>query len=242
VDPSRELNGNGRLVQEHPFVPQQSRSLKAMNPLKPKKPTSVDEYLAHGCGRCPLGASPECKVHPWQAELKLLRQIVLQAGLTEEVKWNVPCYTFGGKNIAVVAALKDHCSLSFFKGAGIEDPEGLLQSPGENSQAARLLRFRSLRQIQQQRPAIDHFIRCAIELEHHGYKPPSTKPSDMAWPVELLAVMESDSRFREAFEALTPGRQRGYLLFFAAAKQSKTRAERIHKHRERILSGLGLHD
>ncbi|MFM9065414.1 MAG: YdeI/OmpD-associated family protein [Pirellula sp.] len=207
-----------------------------------KKPTNVMEYLKHGCGRCPLGDTPECKVHAWQPELKVLREMMLQAGLVEEIKWSVPCYTHKGKNIAVVAALKDHCSVSFFKGAGLDDPSGVLERPGENSQAARVLRLTSTKQIRGLGTAIEGFIRQAVTLEESGYKLPKTSPTQMYWPSELVRALEGDSRLREAFEALTPGRQRGYLLYVAGAKQSKTRMDRIEKNRERILNGLGLHD
>lgn len=207
-----------------------------------KKPNDFVGYLKHGCGRCPLGDTPECKVHAWQPELKVLRELMLQGGLVEEIKWSVPCYTHRGKNIAVVAALKDHCSLSFFKGAGLDDPIGVLERPGENSQAARVLRLTSTKQIRGLGPIIEGFIRQAVALEESGYKPPTTSPAQMDWPSELVRVLEGDSRLREAFEALTPGRQRGYLLYIAGAKQSKTRMDRIEKNRERILNGLGLHD
>lgn len=207
-----------------------------------KKPTDVQEYLKHGCGRCPLGDTPECKVHRWQEELGLLREIMLKSDLLEEIKWSVPCYTFEGKNIAIVAAFKEYCSLSFFKGAGLIDPDGILEKAGENSPSSRLVRFTSIGQIKKQRASLVALLLAAIDLERFGYKAPSVHPSQMDWPDELLDAFERDSRLREAFGALTPGRQRGYLLFFAAAKQSKTRIDRIEKNRQRILSGLGMHD
>jgi len=207
-----------------------------------KKPTDVQEYLKHGCGRCPLGDTPECKVHRWQEELGLLREIMLKSDLLEEIKWSVPCYTFEGKNIAIVAAFKEYCSLSFFKGAGLIDPDGILEKAGENSPSSRLVRFTSIGQIKKQRASLVALLHAAIDLERFGYKAPSVHPSQMDWPDELLDAFEQDSRLREAFGALTPGRQRGYLLFFAAAKQSKTRIDRIEKNRQRILSGLGMHD
>jgi uncharacterized protein YdeI (YjbR/CyaY-like superfamily) len=207
-----------------------------------KKPTDVQEYLKHGCGRCPLGDTPECKVHRWQEELGLLREIMLKSDLLEEIKWSVPCYTFEGKNIAIVAAFKEYCSLSFFKGAGLIDPDGILEKAGENSPPSRLVRFTSIGQIKKQRASLVALLLAAIDLERFGYKAPSVHPSQMDWPDELLDAFEQDSRLREAFGALTPGRQRGYLLFFAAAKQSKTRIDRIEKNRQRILSGLGMHD
>lgn len=206
------------------------------------KPSDFQQYLEQGCGRCALGGTPECKVHSWQAELKALRQLMLKSGLVEQIKWSVPCYCYQGKNIAIVAALKDHCSLSFFKGAGLSDPESILEKPGDNSQSARLLRLTSTAQIRKLSPAILEFVRAAIELENDGYKPARITPSEMAWPSELVEILDKDTRFRSAFDSLTPGRQRGYLLFFSAAKQSKTRSERIEKNRERILDGLGLHD
>lgn len=208
----------------------------------PKKPIDVLGYLKDGCGRCPLGGTAECKVHDWQAELITLRQLMLQSGLDEQIKWGVPCYSHMGKNIAVVAALKDHCSLSFFKGSGLDDPDTILERPGQNTQAARLIRFTSVSQIRKLKAKIAAFVQAAIELEKTGYKPPSLTPTQMVWPSELIKMFESDSRFREAFNSLTPGRQRGYLLFFNAAKQPKTRNERIEKNRDRILDGLGLHD
>ena len=207
-----------------------------------KKPTDVQGYLKHGCGRCPLGDTPECKVHRWQEELGLLREIMLESDLLEEIKWSVPCYTFEGKNIAIVAAFKEYCSLSFFKGAGLIDPDGILEKAGENSPPSRLVRFTSIGQIKKQRASLVALLLAAIDLERFGYKAPSVHPSQMDWPDELLDAFERDSRLREAFGALTPGRQRGYLLFFAAAKQSKTRIDRIEKNRQRILSGLGMHD
>ena len=181
-------------------------------------------------------------MHRWQEELGLLREIMLESDLLEEIKWSVPCYTFEGKNIAIVAAFKEYCSLSFFKGAGLIDPDGILEKAGENSPPSRLVRFTSIGQIKKQRASLVALLLAAIDLERFGYKAPSVHPSQMDWPDELLDAFERDSRLREAFGALTPGRQRGYLLFFAAAKQSKTRIDRIEKNRQRILSGLGMHD
>jgi len=207
-----------------------------------KKPIDVQGYLKDGCGRCPLGGTPECKVHDWQSELITLRELMLQCGLDEQIKWSVPCYSHLGKNIAVVAALKDHCTLSFFKGSGLDDPDAILERPGQNTQSAKLIRFTSVSQIKKLSSRIKSFVQAAIELEKSGYKPPSSPPAQMEWPQELIKIFESDSRFRDAFDSLTPGRQRGYLLFFNAAKQSKTRIDRIQKNRERILDGHGLHD
>ena len=206
------------------------------------KPLSVDDYLSQGCGRCRFGGTPECKVHPWRKELQMLRQLMLDSGLVEEIKWGVPCYCLEGKNIAVVAALKDFCSLSFFKGAGLPDPQGILEKPGPNSQAARLVKITSCSQIEKLRPALMDLITLAIALEGSGFQPPKQTPDAMEQPQELLDAFRKEPDFQRSFEALTPGRQRGYLLHFAGAKQSKTRADRIEKHRARIFEGLGLHD
>jgi uncharacterized protein YdeI (YjbR/CyaY-like superfamily) len=206
------------------------------------KPLSVDDYLSQGCGRCRLGGTPECKVHPWRKELQMLRQLMLDSGLVEDIKWGVPCYCLKGKNIAVVAALKDFCSLSFFKGAGLPDPQRILEKPGPNSQAARLVKITSCSHIEKLRPALMDLITLAIELEGSGFQAPKQTPDAMEQPQELLDAFRKEPDFQRSFEALTPGRQRGYLLHFAGARQSKTRADRIEKHRARILEGLGLHD
>lgn len=206
------------------------------------KPLSVDDYLSQGCGRCRLGGTPECKVHPWRKELQMLRQLMLDSGLVEDIKWGVPCYCLKGKNIAVVAALKDFCSLSFFKGAGLPDPQRILEKPGPNSQAARLVKITSCSHIEKLRPALMDLITLAIALEGSGFQPPKQTPDAMEQPQELLDAFRKEPDFQRSFEALSPGRQRGYLLHFAGARQSKTRADRIEKHRARILEGLGLHD
>ena len=202
---------------------------------------NVDQYLEEGCGRCPLGSTPDCKVHTWTAELKLLRKIVLDCGLTEEVKWGVPCYTFQNKNIVLVSAFKEHCSLSFFKGALLGNPIGLLEKPGPNSQAARFFKFTGIREIQEQEEEIKAFIYEAIEVEKAGLKV-AFKKNPEPIPEELAQTFEEDPVLRAAFEALTPGRQRGYILYFSSPKQSKTRLARIEKSTENILNGMGMHD
>jgi len=206
------------------------------------KPESVDDYLTQGCGRCRLGGTQECKVHPWSKELEQLRQLMLDSGLVEGIKWGVPCYCLDGKNIAVVAALKDFCSLSFFQGAGSNDPHGILEKPGPNSQAARLVKITSCSQIKTLRPALVALISQAIELQGTGFQSPKQTSDTMERPKELLDAFSKEPDFQRAFEALTPGRQRGYLLHFSGAKQAKTRSDRIEKHRSRILNGQGLQD
>lgn len=201
----------------------------------------VDTYLEQGCGRCPLGGTPDCKVHRWTEELTLLRSIVLDCGLTEEIKWSVPCYTYQGGNVLIVGAFKEYCSISFFKGALLEDAAFILEKPGENTQAGRLIRFTGVDEIRELESNVKAHIHEAIEVEKSGLEV-EYKRNPEPIPDELQAKFDEDPYFRAAFEALTPGRQRGYILFVSGAKQSKTRSARIEKHMERILEGKGLHD
>jgi uncharacterized protein YdeI (YjbR/CyaY-like superfamily) len=203
--------------------------------------TTLDVYLSDGCGRCAYFATPACKVRQWQAELQALRQLVLSAGLTEEMKWGVPCYTFGGKNVLLLSALKECCVLSFFKGEGIADACGLLEKPGPNSQAARVLRVTSVEQITANSPAILDCIAQALELEKAGTRVALT-PNPEPFPEEWVQAMDANPVLKQAFLALTPGRQRGYVLYFSQPKQPKTRLARIEKCQSRILRGEGLHD
>ncbi|WP_149304485.1 YdeI/OmpD-associated family protein [Pareuzebyella sediminis] len=202
---------------------------------------SVDNYFKEGCGRCPLGGTPECKVHTWTSELELLRKIVLTCGLTEESKWGVPCYTFQNKNILMVSALKEYCSIGFFKGSLLSDDKNLLVKPGPNSQAVRLFKFKSSNEIITIEDDIRAYIFESIEVEKAGLKIQFKKNPEPI-PEEFDAKLEKDPILKTAFEALTPGRQRGYILYFSQPKQSKTRISRIEKCEPMILSGIGLHD
>ncbi len=201
----------------------------------------VDDYLIEGCGRCPLGGTPDCKVHNWQEELNLLRSIVLDCGLTEEVKWGVPCYTCQKKNIVLVSAFKEYCALSFFKGVLLKDTSRILQKPGENSQSARLIRFQNVQKIIEMESILKTYIAEAVEVEKAGLKA-SFKINPEPIPEELQNKLDEIPALKKAFEALTPGRQRGYILYFSAPKQSKTRVSRIEKCMSRILEGKGMHD
>lgn len=205
-----------------------------MNPL-------IDKYLIDGCMRCEYGATPRCKVNSWRNELVALREIVLTTGLKEELKWGVPCYTYNGKNICIVSAFKNYASLSFFKGSLLKDPHGLLSKHGENSQAARLFEFTELGQILEIEGIIKQYIQEAIQLEKVGAQVDFKKDLE-PMPEELLNLFENDEPFQQAFLRLTPGRQRGYILYFSQPKQSQTRIGRINKCRENILKGIGLHD
>lgn len=202
----------------------------------------VDMYLTDGCGRCPLGGTPNCKVNNWQKEMKHVRRIILDCGLTEELKWGVPCYTFQKSNIAVLAAFKDYCSLSFFKGALLSDSDSILSRPGENTQSARLIRFTSVKEIIKMEPALKTYLYEAIEVEKAGLKVNYKKVNEFIFPEEFKKKLNEIPALKTAFEALTPGRQKGYLLYFSEAKQSKTREQRVEKYLLQILNGKGIND
>lgn len=206
-----------------------------MNPL-------VDKYLTEGCGRCELGGTSECKVHRFQQELLKLREIFLSAGLTEDLKWSIPCYLYQNKNILTVAALKEYCFISFFKGSLLKDEKSLLTSPGENSRAIRLFRFTGIRDLERLESNIKSYIKEAIELEKFGAKVDFSQNKIIEIPPELQQKFDEMPALKTAFAALTPGRQRGYILYFTAAKQAKTKKARIEKSIDRILDGFGLNN
>ena len=204
--------------------------------------SEADIFFMEGCGRCALGGTPACKVHAWHDELALLREILLQSGLTETRKWGVACYTHGKHNVALLGALKACATLSFFKGALMQDPENLLQKPGENSQAARYMKFTTVRQVNEQAGHIVSYLKEAIKIEESGQKVVFKQPEAQDMCEELIQALRDDAEMASAFQKLTPGRQRGYMLFFSGAKQAKTRVERIAKCRDRILQGKGMQD
>ena len=182
------------------------------------------------------------KTKKWQAELKKLRAILLGCELTEEFKWNKPCYAFQGSNVVVVLPLKEYCTLLFCKGALIKDTHGILTRPTENTQAARQLRFTNLQEIIRKETILKAYIDEAIAAEKAGLKVTYKKITEFAIPEELQNKFDKSPALKTAFSALTPGRQRAYLLYFSAAKQSKTREARIEKCRPQILNGKGLND
>lgn len=200
----------------------------------------VDQYLLDGCGRCKLGGTPQCKVRKWPEELDELRRIVLECGLDEELKWGVPCYISQNRNILIVSALKEYCSLAFFKGVLLKDEEGILSAPGENSQSTRLIRFTNVSQILELEPILKTYIREAIEIEKNGLKP--DLKTTLEYPEELVQVFDEYPALETAFKALTPGRQRAYILYFSAPKQLKTRLSRIEKYMQQIMNGKGMFD
>lgn len=181
------------------------------------------------------------KAERWQAELKALRAILLDTGLTESFKWRQPVYTSDGKNVAILWAFRDSCGLGFFKGALMKDPEGVMVAPGENSRSARKIPFTSVGEIARQEGLIRAYVAEAVEIQRKGLKvaPPS---EDADLPEEVEAFLHDDADLKAAWDALTPGRRRGYAIHFSGAKKAKTRVARLEKHVPRILDGLGLHD
>lgn len=202
----------------------------------------VDKYLLDGCGRCPLGGTPACKVNDWRSELEVLRRLVLECGLTEELKWKIPCYTFQNKNILLLAAFKAYCAISFFKGALLSDTQGMLEKPGENTQSVRLIKFRSTQDIRKAETSLKAYIFEAVEVEKAGVKTETKAAGEFIYPEELQQKLEENPALKSAFEALSPGRRRAYHIYFSAPKQSKTREDRIKKYIPKILNGMGMND
>ncbi len=178
----------------------------------------------------------------WQAETKKLRSILLATGLGEEIKWGKPCYTHGDSNIAIIQSFKPHCALMFFKGALLNDPGKHLASQGPNSQSAMRLELTSTKQVSELAPVIRDFVEQAIRVEESGQKVTFKPATELRYPEELEKRLAGDRRLAAAFEALTPGRRRGYVMHFASAKQSSTRAARIDKCVDKILAGKGLQE
>ncbi|MCG8372128.1 MAG: YdeI/OmpD-associated family protein [Balneolales bacterium] len=201
----------------------------------------VDQYLEIGCGRCPLVGTPDCKVNSWREELIELRRIILKSGLKEEIKWGNPCYTLEGKNVLMLSSLKSCALIGFFKGTLLNDSYGLLVSPGKNSQSDQRLVFTNVETVLDQESIIMEYIRQAIEIEKAGLKVDYKKNPEPI-PEELKIVFENDPALKTAFESLTPGRQRGYILHFSQPKQAKTRFSRIEKCIPKIMEGKGFHD
>jgi uncharacterized protein YdeI (YjbR/CyaY-like superfamily) len=205
-------------------------------------PSTVDQYLAEGCGRCHLVGTPECKVFTWNKELQVLRQIALSTGMEEHVKWGQPTYTINGKNVAMVTAFKQNAILSFFKGVLLQDSEKLLTAAGENSHVTRLIKFSDVKQVDALADTLRAYLFEAIEIEKAGIKVPESPSKSIDYPEELEAQFQAMPKLKAAFEGLTPGRQRAYLLHFTQAKQSATRTNRIEKYIPKILSGKGMLD
>jgi uncharacterized protein YdeI (YjbR/CyaY-like superfamily) len=178
----------------------------------------------------------------WREAFEALRALILSFGLTEELKWGQPCYSFEGANVVLIHGFKDYCALLFMKGALLKDPNGLLVQQTPNVQSARQIRFTNAAEIRQLEPALRDYLKDALQVAKTGARVVRKATADFPVPEELQARLEQDPALAAAFKALTPGRQRGYLLHFAAAKQAKTRAARVEKWTPQILAGKGLED
>jgi uncharacterized protein YdeI (YjbR/CyaY-like superfamily) len=200
----------------------------------------VDKYLTDGCMRCKYGGTLQCKVNAWRKELELLRQYVLETGLTEEIKWGVPVYTHNDKNIVTVNALKESANIGFFKGVLLSDKHKILQQQG-NLQSDRIVKFSNANDIEKIKDVLIAYVLEAIAIEESGKKVEFKKNPEPV-PTELLEAFEHDPLFKKAFYALTPGRQRGYIIYFSQPKQAQTRVGRIEKYKEHVLKGIGLND
>ena len=178
----------------------------------------------------------------WQEEIEKLRTIVLDCGLTEELKWGCPCYAYKGSNIVLIHLFKEYCAFLFFKGALLNDAHGILVQQTKNVQAARQIRFTSVQEIVRRKTILKSYIFEAVEVEKAGLKVEFKKTDAFEMPEEFKNKLGKSAALKKAFYKLTPGRQRGYLLYFSAAKQSKTRESRIEKYAKQILKGKGLDD
>jgi uncharacterized protein YdeI (YjbR/CyaY-like superfamily) len=228
----------------------------------------VNAYFESGCGRCPKGGTPACKVHRWDRELALLRSWILETGLVEECKWGVPCYTQNGRNLFMLSALKDACVLSFLEGASLKDATGLLEKPGPNSVRDRVIRWRSWEALQESEVVVKELLQQHIngnpsakggspsaqgvqsrktkgspkKESHSPEKGSGSTEGTPDYPAELQTYMQAHPDFAQAFEALTPGRRRGYLLHFSGAAQSTTRLRRIETSRPKVMAGKGMQE
>lgn len=179
---------------------------------------------------------------PWQDAYAHMRAIALGCGLTEELKWGCPCYTLDGNNIVLIHGFKEYCAYLFMKGALLKDPKGILIQQTENVQAARQIRFKHADQVIDMQAMLKSYIKQAIKIEKSGEKVELKKTTEFKMPDEFKTALAKNSALKKAFNALTPGRQRGYLLYFSSAKHAKTREARIEKYSKQILSGKGLED
>ncbi len=182
------------------------------------------------------------KAGKWQEEFTRLRALALACGLEEELKWGVPCYTFQGDNIVLMHGFKEYCALLFFKGALLHDPEGILVQQTKNVQSARQIRFTGIGEILEREPVLKTYIREAIEVEKAGLQVEMKATEEYEIPAEFQRKLEEIPELKKAFESLTPGRQRAYLLYFSQAKQAKTRESRVEKYMPKIMEGKGLND
>lgn len=205
-----------------------SKLPRLTGPEKMNHHPAVDDYLAPGTS--------------WEEPLAALRELLLAAGLREEFKWRAPCYCLDNANVALLGRLRDHCVLSFMRGAELENPDGLLRAPGEHSRSVRLLSFTRRDQVEEIEPTIKRIIANAIAVQQAGPSPRNTDSALPPYPAELSERFRQQPELEQAFLSLTTGRQRAYLIHFSGAKQSSSRADRIERYAARILAGKGFHD
>ncbi len=203
--------------------------------------TNVEGYFTEGCGRCTKFRTPACKVHRFPEGLAALRALLLDADLTETIKWGAPCYTHDGRNVAMLVTLMDSFGLSFFGGAALDDADGLLELPGPNSRIGRVVRFRSSNAFMARRAATKRLVAQAVELARTGTRVArNAEPESL--PDELAAHLAGDAALARAFAALTPGRQRSHILHVRGAKQAETRVRRAAQCAPDILAGRGYRE
>ncbi|MFN8731835.1 MAG: YdeI/OmpD-associated family protein [Hyphomonadaceae bacterium] len=200
--------------------------------------THSDDYFTKGCGRCERFETPDCSVHLWSQGLAALRQLCLEAGLTETVKWGHPCYQEGDRNIALLGAHRDSYVLSFCNAALLKDPEQILERAGPNTQTADLVRFKDVTEVQALAPTLKAYLAEAIAYARAGIKPVKTQ-AEFDLPDELIEALDSDPELAQAFHDLTPGRQRSYAIALGTTQNPATRLARIDKFRPKILRGKG---
>ena len=200
--------------------------------------TDPDDFFTKGCGRCDRFATPDCSTRPWVDGLNSLRRICLDMGLEETVKWAHPCYMHAGRNIAIFGAFRGDFRLSFMNPGLLRDTEGVLEPQGPNSQTPSMIRFTAVGQVGGMEPTIRAYLRQLIDHAEAGTKPPKAE-REIDMPDELTEALDADPELAEAFQALTPGRQRSYMFNLNQTRQSPTRVARIEKFRERIIAGKG---
>lgn len=203
--------------------------------------TRIDDFFSKGCGRCARFATPDCSTRLWNTALVDLRKLCLVAGLTETVKWGHPCYMHAGRNIAILGAFRNDCTISFFHARLLRDPDKILQKAGPNTQHASVIRFAETGQVTAMAPSISACLTEAMGYAEAGIEPPKEK-CQINLPGEMIDALDSDHDLAEAFHKLTPGRQRSYVINLASAKTSATKVTRITKFRNRILAGKGANE
>lgn len=200
--------------------------------------TDIEDFFDKGCGRCERFDTPDCSTRRWEAGLRRLRAICLDAGLLETVKWGHPCYMHGDRNVVILGAFRDDFRISFFDPALLKDTEGVLEKQGPNTQHPDTIRFTAVEQVAEREGTLRAYLQEFMGYVEAGLRPAKV-PVEIEVPAELADAMDADPELAEAFHALTPGRQRSYVINLASAKQSATRIRRIEKFRDKILAGKG---